>query len=166
MPNWCQNTVVVSGDKERIKSFFRSNRSCEQPLSFAKAVAEPEGLYQRPSNDNSIALLFGAKIDDDKLDWYHWHIRHWGSKWDANFEFSPPPQVETRSITYYFCTAWSPPAEWFKETAAIWPDLSFEIVYAEVGNDFAGRIVAENGKVIKEEDLEVEDVLKEDELFF
>jgi hypothetical protein len=40
MPNWCHNTLTVSGDEHTLKTFVEAVRDDERPLSFAKIVPQ------------------------------------------------------------------------------------------------------------------------------
>lgn len=120
MPNWAHNHLTVTGPADQLQNFAEHVRGVpygaqdEQPLSFARIVPEPDGLYDRPATDMSRAgellrwrLLRDAlsegrvrsdmraeaeavvavqPVSDDELDALEFHTLHWGTKWDANFD--------------------------------------------------------------------------------
>lgn len=112
MPNWCHNTLKVSGPEQQLKDFVEQAKTDEQPLSFGQIIPEPAGLTEREMNtaenvlpakaveaigDDSmvrVQALFSAveQMPEERLDWYHWRCLKWGTKWDANFD-GPPVAV-------------------------------------------------------------------------
>lgn len=67
---------------------------------------------------------------------YDWHCAKWGTKWNA---CSPELFYESKNeLNYTFDTAWSPPTAWLRETALMFPQLSFELSYREEGCDLMG----------------------------
>ena len=41
MPNWCHNTLVVSGEEAELKDFIDKVKTDEQPLTFQAIVPQP-----------------------------------------------------------------------------------------------------------------------------
>ena len=101
MPNWCYNSLCVSGNKEILADFvsktlvlctneeeFESHRftfNILHPLPLAlegttsplrKLEGEDDTQYKKRMAEN--VRLYGAE------DWYRWHIDNWGTKWDAS----------------------------------------------------------------------------------
>ena len=142
MPNWCENTLTVTGPELELAAFKHKVHDYENPrkvaegeskqvLSFAATVPEP--IY---------------KEEDGADAWYHWRHAHWGTKWNA----SDPRLEETDgSLIYHFDTAWGPPTEWLEATIEKFPKLQFRLFYAEGGMGFAGVIYGEDGQSHKEE---------------
>jgi len=113
MPNWCYNTVGITGDKEKIealrdklgKPYEIKGETVESPLSFWNIVA-PTDLVAY----NEVVGFPGREIDDE-LGWYGWNIKNWGCKWDAiDATLEELPQIDGRiHLSYHFQTPWSPP---------------------------------------------------------
>lgn len=100
--------------------------------------------------------------------WYSWCIDNWGTKWDlgnvsivrtalvpemvqlANQEEDPPG-----SVVIDFETAWSPPIEGFRQVSSMFPDLTFELDYAEPGMGFAGTATIRKGEVVDDVPREI-----------
>ena len=64
MPNWCENTLTVTGEENEVQLF--------------KDLAKPKD--QKMDSELSFESLYPIA---DKNDWYHWCIAHWGTKWDV-----------------------------------------------------------------------------------
>jgi len=115
---------------------------------------------------------------------YEWSVENWGTKWDASF--SEPfvalggddavdvglstsalgvIQVPTVAV-YKFDTAWSQPEPFVLKASELYPELEFELRYAEMGMDFAGCVTYVSGLLISYENLSVEDVLAPEERWF
>jgi hypothetical protein len=122
MPDWCSNTLIITGDEELLEKFYNENKGDEEPLSFDKAVT----------------------IDDDDENWHELCIEKWGTKWDAS-------EVCCDGIGgfYEFETAWSPPTEWFEAVVKKYPELHFELRYSELGycfsayGEYRGKVLCE-----------------------
>lgn len=68
--------------------------------------------------------------------WYEWHIRNWGTKWNAyNQHLS---EWSDTSIRVTFDTAWSPPEPVYAFIAENFPDIEMEVRYIDEGGGFAG----------------------------
>jgi hypothetical protein len=70
------------------------------------------------------------------------------------------------SVQYKFDTAWSPPWAWLVASSEKHPELEFTLRFGEVGNDVAGELKAAAGVMLEENDLEVDDVLSPEEMWF
>lgn len=177
MPNWCHNSLAVSGPPEELQSFAEQVRGEEQPLSFAALVPEPAGLLERPMLGSE---TFNPDLPDAQLDWYGWRVRHWGTKWEARFEGpavalgDSDAQVGPASghqqlgseLHYGFYTAWSPPMPWLLAASRHFPQLTLELQWAEPGADAAGRYGVRDGQVLAKVDLEVDQVLPAEERWY
>jgi hypothetical protein len=116
MPNWCDNSFMVSHkDPEMIRKFA-------------------EGV-----NNGS---LFESLVPLSKGEWdYYVAIEEWGTKWDVSqgyAEIDPDGLGASGS----FSTAWSPGIEAYRQLV----DLGFQldILYNEPGVGFAGRFTNED----------------------
>jgi hypothetical protein len=78
-------------------------------------------------------------------DWYGWQTANWGTKWNA-YE-----QVEHDANVIEFDTAWSTPYSLLVNLSKMFPQVTFEVEYAD--EDFGynvGRYVLLNGETIEE----------------
>jgi hypothetical protein len=174
MPNWCHNTLDVTGLEEDLARFVEHAKLKDggeevQPLTFTADAPEPE---------------YGNSDDDGLFpDWYSWRVANWGTKWDASFGggawgvgeegMDLEKSIEAQGVqkakmaaVYKFDTAWSPPYAWLKTAAEKWPALTFVLRFGEVGGGFAGQLTYVNGKQTEELELAVEDVLAPEEMWF
>lgn len=151
----------------------------KQPLSFKKLIPEP--TYEGYENST-----VGETAIDGKPTWFDWRSQHWGTKWDASFNTKPlfalsatdgnaDPHTTERSsgvveqvgkLSYKFDTAWAPPEPVIAEASRLYQDLKFVLEFGEPGGDFAGRITFKDGHTIDEEELSVEEVLPEEDMWF
>lgn len=60
MPNWCHNTLTVSGEEAELKAFVEQVRDDEQPLSFAKIVPQPSDEELRKLETYQPCTMCGA----------------------------------------------------------------------------------------------------------
>lgn len=121
MPNWCDNTLTITGNTETLVEL--------------KDVIE--------SNDNG--LLEAIKPIGE---WeYDTAVESWGTKWDVStegLEFKDNGDG-TSTIQGWFSSAWSPPLEAFNSLASDWDSCYIELKYFEPGCDFIGVWDSEGG---------------------
>jgi len=129
MPNWCDNTLIVRADPSNLRELRK----------FAKVVMSK-------SDDEVELLVFDNLVPvpqdiKDSGDEYQWCVDNWGTKWDATNTFaSEHTRIDGNGKTtiYSFITAWSPPEEWVKRVAKLFPTLEFTLEYNEPGIGFSG----------------------------
>lgn len=156
----------------------------EQPLSFAKIIPEPDDLHDRPATTGHLTdfftflslrdalrdgeiredalaeaqeMLRRLTPDEDGLDWYHWRLLRWGTKWDANFDSGAGhvPGLELpeghapghSALLFDFVTAWSPPTSVVVVLGQKFPACTMTLRFLEVGNGFAGQLVVRGDRV-------------------
>jgi len=169
MPNWCYNSLCVSGNKEILADFVSKtlvprNMSSEEeydeshkftfsilhPLPKAleggtsplpKLEGEDDTQYKERMAEN--VRLYGAE------DWYRWNIDNWGTKWDASS--TCVEQLDDTNFNVRFHTAWSPPIDWFEKVIPMYPQLEFDLIFDEESQDYCGRMTGKDGEI----DLEV-----------
>lgn len=115
--------------------------------------------------------------------WYTWRTAYWGTKWDASFgepfmalgaddadvDVTTSALGETLTPTvavYKFDTAWAPPVPFVESASELYPELEFVLRYGEPGNGIAGSVRVVGGVIVEDEELEVEDVLAPEEMWF
>lgn len=130
MPNWCENSLTITGENEEIRKFKEENTIIvdgELTLSFNLMVTLPQ---------------------EEEDNWYDWHVTYWGTKWDlSNCIINDTGNI----LNFNFDTAWSPPENWVIYVSPYYPNLSFELKYAEAGMGFSGRTIIQNGTKDEEE---------------
>ena len=136
MPNWCNNTLRITGPETDVAAF--------------KLKAVGHSVWDKPPEDEAPSPLnFHSliPIPDDVLKagyeaaGYEWEQKNWGCKWGAC-------QAELVDewegcLIYGFDTAWSPPLAFIANVARQWPTLTFVIDYEEGGMGFKGLAKAQ-----------------------
>lgn len=141
MPNWCLNTMQVSGDPEKVAEFVEQHKAVafdhegtpigEEVLDFNTVVPMPEELK-------------GTTSPSDSPNWYEWSVDNWGTKWgacNAECDYKPGDKV----AIYHFDTAWAPPVDWYEKVVEAYPHLDFDLEWEEGGMGFAGRLAGTKG---------------------
>lgn len=180
MPNWCNNTLTVSGKKKDIAEFKEKARGEKTALSFANFIPRPSILddTRSPSiivptknlekemieviKDGFSGYPITKKISEALIkkygadNWYDWQKDNWGTKWDVEAELT---DENTRHLEYNFDSAWCPPDRFIYKIAEMFPKLSFRLTFYEGGCAFKGEMEAENGEVTEDntEDMTHED---------
>lgn len=160
MPNWCNNTLTVSGKKEDLQKFSEevkdsytteTGQKIETALSLNKIIPMPEalkGTIAPPSlRDKELIAKYGAD------NWYDWCHINWGVKWDVTGELN---YQEDESLCYIFDSAWSPPTKAIVKMSEKYPSLDFSLDYEETGMMFRGSLTVIEGEIVEdfEEDIE------------
>lgn len=134
MPNWCDNSLKISGDKEAIDELYK----------IATTDVENKGFFNQ---------ILPRPVTEEE-NWYGWNVQNWGTKWDVcpqDFIVSEVRQEnDLFTLSFGMGTAWSPPialvialCEKFR--------LSATLNYIEPGEDFVGKLVIEDGEVFMNE---------------
>ena len=124
MPNWCNNTISLSGPKDKVKAIFD------------KAKAEDALLQQL---DPMPTALECTTSPTDVDIWYDWRINNWQTKWDVDTEtLEYREEGDTGIIEGWFDSAWSPPIGAYDTFLAKNEDCSIKSYYYEGGMDFGG----------------------------
>jgi len=159
IPNWCYNTLDVSGSKEDLEEFKRKVSSKNQKLDFRKIIPYDRNqrkqskiewkqyLEQNKENKNDFYNSFEQYWFNHGG--YEWCINNWGTKWKA---CSTTLDKSKNMLKYSFDTAWAPPIPVINEIIRRFPKLVFYLFYEELGMMFQGEIFkAENGQYIHDD---------------
>lgn len=155
MPNWCSNTLELSGDKEVIKKITdwhkdRQSGKTDDVGLFSLFYPTPKELatttYPNPEPNEDLIKKFGSS------NWYDFQTTNWGTKWDAN-EVCMAVESEN-GIRLSFDTAWSPPIAFYEKLSRDYPELNISASYYESGCDFCGTFESDFG----EETLSITDI--------
>jgi len=146
MPNWCTNTLTVSGEEKALTHLL----DLWEPRNFQALVPMPE------DEESQAAQSKGGELKDiDNLlggdlypPWYHWRLHNWGTKWDIEDPYEHLSGNE-EVVILEFDTAWSPPEPFVAKIAKKFPLLTFELEYYELGNGFAGRTIYNRGAQVE-----------------
>jgi hypothetical protein len=140
MPNWCDNTVTLAGDKEVI----------DKVLEFTKAKGEVEAPQKLSVLSlNSIFPMPEEMKEGDG--WYTWSINNWGTKWDVDAYIAHDYEYEgNRYVVISFGSAWAPPSFAIQHLAKAFPEIAIHHSYDEGGMDFSGYDVWISGELVEE----------------
>lgn len=195
MPNWCHNTLRVTGPPEELVKFVEKAKPTQQLMARAHCesleqwwpLGEPkptlEQWFSKNYANQPLTFEAFAPQPEEVGDWYSWRCENWGTKWDASFNgvgsaFGAESADldaslafygltnDLKGATYQFDTAWSPPFEAVLTMATQHPLLEFQLRYAEVGMYFAGEYVFRDGCCVKSVSLKVDDVLAPEQLWY
>jgi hypothetical protein len=166
MPNWCHNSLEISGDEAEIARLTEMVRNGEKLFDFNKIIPMPKELENVRRGGNTINGKYvhqwlhidGKDIEVDAAqltelygagDWYEWAIQNWGTKWNAGDVVC---EGNSTSIRYFFETAWAQPTPVIEELARQFPELRITLKYSEEGMDFRGKQVYASGILLEEEE--------------
>jgi len=161
MPNWCDNTLTVTGQKDELKKFrkialfdgvFKMDRLHPTPTALLEVKA-PNSYFGDDENEKKEHEKAVKKLVDKYgfTDWYYWRLSNWGTKWDVSEDSQNIINDDDNEISVSFSTAWSSPTEWVKKAAKKFPNLRFQLSYMEEGMGFCGVFTACGDDVLDEE---------------
>ncbi len=127
MPNWCSNSVEVTGPGRVLAAWVKN--------------------VER--NAGSDTGLFGTFVvpayNDDNSNWYDAQIVAWNTKWDIEIN-KLDWDIQDDGVKLVFDTAWSPPMGWLETMSRDWPSLQFAIAFEEQGMCFMGYAIFKDGE--------------------
>jgi hypothetical protein len=142
MPNWCNNTITISGQTETIKNLWEE-ATAEDGGLLSAMVPMPKELEgtTSPSPEGQ------TKVVDGYTNWYDWSVSRWGTKWDVStegLEFKDNGDG-TAEITGWFDSAWAPPLGAYEKFCDDMDGVYLEAYYDETGMVFCGYWSNEGG---------------------
>lgn len=135
MPNWCNNSITITGPKDQIKRLWDEAQTAHEG-SFGLLNA----MVPMPQE-----LEGTTAPSEDGMDWYQWRVNNWGTKWDVDdtgLEFEDTEDGYA-TISGWFDSAWSPPLEAYNTFLEANREVQLYATYEEGGMDFAG--IYDNG---------------------
>ena len=131
MPNWCNNSITISGPTETIKAIWEQATDESNPeTGLLDAMCPmPKELHETTKGSNG-----------DDINWYDWRVSNWGTKWEVSsegLEFTDNGDG-TAEITGWFDSAWAPPIGAYEKFADMMDNCDIQASYHEPGMDFAG----------------------------
>jgi len=123
MPNWCDNTLEITGPDEAVKKLIAF---VSRPFSktwedgsvehFEKPIFAFENIL--PSTHDTSSAMFPSSGPDD---WWSNNVNSWGTKWDIANSDSVGLTIGEGAVSYWFSTAWAPPSPVILRLAEIFP---------------------------------------------
>lgn len=155
MPNWCSNTIVVSGNEEDIVQFNDWLDDGKALLSKIKPTPQPlvetvAGYIGDPDEQKKLEEKSAANVKEfGYANWYDWNIGTWGTKWDVDAEIDEVSSI-SEQVIFSFESAWSPPQKAIALMAEKFPDLTIRHSYLEEGMCFVGYDLYKDGGLTEE----------------
>lgn len=156
MPNWCSNTLVITGPEEDVKAI--REHLAQDYTATTNRGGQPD-TYTITGPLNLIQMAKPWTNDQEEYDyhntdkWWDLSIEHWGTKWPVDAEIDET-NTDSTKITYEFDSAWAPPLAAIQTCSKSWPTLTFRINFDEPGMDFAGIYEFVQGECTKNIDGE------------
>ena len=127
MPNWCSNSITISGSTDTIKQLWDDAHVGDDFGLLNAMVPMPKELE-------------GTTAPSEEANWYEWCIENWGTKWDITDEGLEyiDNGDGTSVIAGWFDSAWGPPIEAYNTFLDDMDGCYIEATYEEGGMDFAG----------------------------
>ena len=175
MPNWVKNNVRFNGTPEQVEKIKELVKSDDNQFDFNGVIPMPQELNVSAGSDESISvacatakrkhkttcqeyerMVYKHKTFDEYAElgetylsnkekygastWYDWCCDNWGTKWNACDAYWNDNEVS-------FQTAWSAPEHIFRKLSELFPDVPFEVEFADedLGNN-CGTITYEDGQ--------------------
>jgi hypothetical protein len=143
MPNWCSNSILITGSKKSLKkiaTIIESIEDKENDKFFRALIGLPKG-YTADRFGNWYKANGNA---------YDLNVEWFGTKWDVTYE-EACPEIDENFISFSPATAWSPPLEFCKTLSKKF-GVRVEIDYEEQGCDFWGKCMFRDGELESQED--------------
>lgn len=70
MPNWCQNTLNISGDEQELKSFLEQAKG--EMIEYGKKVVSAISMGKMFPTPSEL-----MDIEDRETNWYSWRLNNW-----------------------------------------------------------------------------------------
>jgi len=129
MPNWCNNSFKVEGDKESIDKF--------------------EAFLNEKNGKDWFDFFAPTPVELKEDGWYEWNVSNWGCKWNCD------AQDWTRdgdTISFWFDSPWGPPVELYYKIEQA--GLTVTAEYMEEGMRFVGEFVDGSDETYEYQDVE------------
>jgi len=133
MPNHVRNVLKFSKLKQNEREFIieRFTRDYDgiKIFDLKAIVPEPQSESECP-DDCKVNKASCIQEDEEKpwFDWYKWRNKYWGTKWNT---YDGYMEVNTTTVMFVFSTAWSTPDAVYEQLAKKYPDLIWEVRYAD-----------------------------------
>ena len=145
MPNWCNNTITITGPEQKIRALWELANQKDGGLLSAM-VPSPQELGETTAPNTDSDERQAELVEKYGFDnWYDWQVNNWGTKWDVSTEGLELSDDGTE-ITGWFDSAWSPPVSAYEFYGKANPDVKIEAIYHEPGMAYVGACTVEEGE--------------------
>lgn len=169
MPNWCENTLTVSGDTAEVLRFLEQAKKTHSGFVTNYSGGKITKEYRDDLSGffwNFVAPPVEAQTTEDYFGndpkaphyWYDWNVRKWGTKWDTDIRNNPEviTDGDEVSTSILFDTPWGPAIEAYCAMSKQYPDLDFFVEYSELGMGFWGTAKIVGGEIVDEEEGDID----------
>ena len=135
MPNWCNNSITISGSTDTLKPIWEEAQKTGLLNAMVPMPKELDGTTS-PTPKEGVP----QPLVDGHDNWYSWRVDNWGTKWDVDLEgleFTDNGDG-TSNIMGWFDSAWAPPIEAYNTFLDDNDGCDITASYEEQGMDFAG----------------------------
>lgn len=144
MPNWCNNSVMITHtDPFKIKALamaMEDNRFLEQVIPVPESLRIVAGRVGDDLDPKQIELEAQTMQNLSTYgyaNWYDFCVGRWGTKWDVETQGMVTVSDDGRTVEAGFDSAWSPPLGVYEELV----EQGYEVVgyYNDSGMGFVGK---------------------------
>lgn len=166
MPNWCDNYIIIYGEKENMAPIYKYFTESERVIQEVNIVRKDiltsgtstldDVLRDYPYPDNLVMNSLCPRDEEyDRIVDEHDYLLHpqssfYGTKWDYTIEQANIHSITEQEIIIAPMTAWGP-CDKFCQMLSKKYGLDVSIHYDEPGNTIVGRVEYDNGEMIEEE---------------
>ena len=129
MPNWCNNTFNVEGEKETIDNF--------------------EAFLNEKNGKDWFDFFAPTPVELKEDGWYEWNVSNWGCKWNCDAQ---DWSRDGNTISFWFDSPWGPPVELYYKIEQA--GLTVKAEYMEEGMRFVGEFVDGSDETYEYQDVE------------
>ena len=148
MPNWCNNSVVITHDFpemiDRARTAFKEGRFLNEFIPVPQELVDTvSGGYSDAEEQRKLDEQISKNLETHGYkDWYDFCINEWGTKWDIGNEGECQDVEDGLQLT--FDSAWSPPIEAYARLEE--QGFHIEAMYYEPGVAFCGEYITGIGE--------------------
>ena len=125
MPNWCSNSLTITGHKYDIEAIVDRLKNGDKDKMFETLI----GLNPNKSKE------------EHENDWYSENVNRFGTKWDISYDLQDMG-IGKEEIVYHFETAWAPPIDFCRTLSKLY-NVQCVLTYSEPGVSFAGQFTCD-----------------------
>ena len=130
MPNYCQNELYITADKDTIDKLQAAFKRCE-----LLETLRPQPTYEGYAPNGQPCSNQGMP------DWWNWRVANLGTKWDVGGDNTYIERTSDTEMYMSFDSAWAPPVAALQTR----DDISYKLYYCEPGMAFCGFAEGEDG---------------------
>jgi len=131
MPNYCENTLIVTGDPDEVTLFVKQQHTTQYE-SWNGEIVKADNVL-----DFLVVAPYPVNRDKEGDGWYDFCLNNWSVKWQPDVLYHEHME-DAGEAFYTFTTPWRDPEQWLMRVSRLYPKLTFSLTYFEPGMFFAG----------------------------